>query len=130
MYKCRDNVRWKVGDRVMVHMLGTVKGIAWKFVCAFNGPYQVVALTSTNAGIQLVDKPKESTCSTIFVALECLHPCPGELKNVSWTGHNTKRAPQSSQCLFPLRQSNSYHILVPPHVHIPDLSELLYIHVV
>ena len=65
----------------MVHMPGTVKGKAWKFARAFYGPYRVVALTSTNAEVRLVDKPEENT---IFVALEWLRPCPGELKNVSW----------------------------------------------
>ena len=90
--KCRENVSWKIGDRAMVHMPGTVKGKAWKFARAFYGPYRVVALTSTNAEVRLVDKPEENT---IFVALERLRPCPGELKNVSWTGHHTKRAPRS-----------------------------------
>ena len=59
----------------MVHMPGTITGKAWKFARAFYGHYRVVALTSTNAEVRLVDRPEEST---ICVALECLHPCPGE----------------------------------------------------
>ena len=76
----------------MVHMLGTVKGKAWKSVSAFYGPHRVVALISTNAEVRLVDKLKEST---MFVAFERLCPCPVELKNDSWTRHNKKHTPRS-----------------------------------
>jgi hypothetical protein len=60
-------IRWKVGDRVMVHMPGTIKGKAWKFARAFYGPYRILTITPTNAEVRLVDKPEERP---IFVALD------------------------------------------------------------
>ena len=96
--KSDEKARWRIGDRVMVHMPGTVKGKAWKLARAFYGPYRVISLTSE---VRLVDKPQDST---IFVALERLRPCPGELKNVSWSGHTrkrTQRARKSQQVPVP-----------------------------
>ena len=50
---------------------------------AFHGPYRVLMITPTNAEVRLVDKPEERS---IFVALERLRMCPGEMKDVSWSG--------------------------------------------
>ena len=47
----------KVGDRVMVHMPGSVKGKAWKLVRPYHGPYRVISVTPTNAEVRLVDEP-------------------------------------------------------------------------
>lgn len=38
-------IQWKVGDRVMVHMPGTIKGKAWKFARALYGPYRILTIT-------------------------------------------------------------------------------------
>ena len=38
----------KVGDRVMVHMPGSVKGKAWKLVRPFHGPYRVLRVCNSN----------------------------------------------------------------------------------
>ena len=54
-----QEIKWKVGDRVMVHMPGTIKGKVWKFARAFYGPYRVLTITPTNAEVRLVDKPEE-----------------------------------------------------------------------
>ena len=67
----------------MVHMPGTVKGKAWKFVRAFYGPYRILMITPTNAEVRLVDKPEERS---IFVVFERLRMRPGEMKDVSWSG--------------------------------------------
>ena len=56
----------KIGDRVMVHMPGEVKGKSWKLARPFHGPYRVLSLTPTNAEVRLVDCP---TSESIFVAL-------------------------------------------------------------
>ena len=87
-------IRWKEGDRVMVHMPGTVKGKAWKFARAFYGPYRILTITPTNAEVRLVDKPEERS---IFVALERLRTCPGEMKDVSWSGGEQRRKPATSK---------------------------------
>ena len=78
----------------MVHMPGTVKGKAWKFARAFYSPYRIITVTPTNAEVRLVDKPDDDT---IFVALDRLRSCPGELKDISWTGHSQKRARRSKK---------------------------------
>ena len=88
--KKSQEIKWKVGDRVMVHMPGTIKGKAWKFARAFYGPYRVLTITPTNAEVRLVDKPEERS---IFVALDRLRTCPGEMNDVSWSGYGQKRKP-------------------------------------
>ena len=65
--KKSQEIKWKVGDRVMVHMPGTIKGKAWKFVRAFYGPYRILTMTPTNVEVRLADKPEERS---IFVALD------------------------------------------------------------
>ena len=61
--------RFKVGERVLVHMPHEVRANAWKFACPFHGPYRIVNLTPTNAEVKLVDKPAKAS---IFVALSRL----------------------------------------------------------
>ena len=91
--KRSQEVKWQVGDRTMVHMPGTIRGKAWKFAQAFYGPYRVVAVTPTNAEVRLVDKPSEAS---IFVSLDRLRRCPGELPDVSWVGQYSPK--KSRQC--------------------------------
>lgn len=86
--KKSQEIKWKVGDRVIVHMPGTIKGKAWKFAQAFYGPYRILTITPTNAEVRLVDKLEEQS---IFIALDRLRTCPGEMKDVSWSGHEQKR---------------------------------------
>ena len=54
-------VMWHIGDRVMVHIPGTICGKAWKFARTFYDPYRVVAVTPTNAEVQLVEEPSEAS---------------------------------------------------------------------
>ena len=75
----------KVGDRVMVHMPGSVKGKAWKLVRQYHGPYRVMSVTPTNAEVRLVD---ERTRSRSFVSLSRERPCYSEITDVSWSGSN------------------------------------------
>ena len=70
-----------VGDHVMK---GSVKGKAWKFSRPYHGPYRVVAVTSTNAEVKLMDDP---TADSIFVSLDRVHRCYPELPDHSWTGN-------------------------------------------
>ena len=92
--KKSKKMEWKVGDRAMVHMPGTIKGKAWKFARAFYGPYRVIAVTPTNAEVRLVDKPEEAS---IFISLDHLRVCPGELPDVSWSGHTQKQKSQNQK---------------------------------
>ena len=72
----------KVGDRVMVHMPGSVKGKAWKLVRPFHGPYRVVCVTTTNAEVRLVDQPGADAI-ILFVSLSRVCPCYSEMADVS-----------------------------------------------
>ena len=84
----------KVGDRVMVHMPGTVKGKAWKLVRPFHGPYRVVSVTPTNAEVRLVDQPE---ANSIFVSLSRVRPCYSEMADVSWSGNNKSQKKNRKQ---------------------------------
>ena len=84
----------KVGDRVMVHMPGTVKGKAWKLVRPFHGPYRVVSVTPTNAEVRLVDQPE---ADSIFVSLSRVRPCYSEMADVSWSGNNKSQKKNRKQ---------------------------------
>ena len=80
----------------MVHHPGVVKSRAWKFARPFYGPYEVLALTSTNAEVRLVDHPSDPS---IFVSLDRLRPCYAEMSNDVWVGHRRPRTaarPESS----------------------------------
>ena len=78
----------KVGDRVMVHMPGSVKGKAWKLVRPYHGPYRVISITPTNAEVRLVDEPG---ADALFVSLSRVRPCYSEIADVSWSGSNKPR---------------------------------------
>ena len=73
----------EVGQRVMVHMPGEVKGSTWKFARPFHGPFRVICLTPTNAEVRLVDEPKSES---IFVSLDRVRRCHEELPDKSWRG--------------------------------------------
>ena len=51
--KQQKSKEFKVGDRVKVHMPGTIKGKVCKFAGAFYGPYRVLTITPTNAEVRL-----------------------------------------------------------------------------
>ena len=87
--KRSKDVKLKVGDRVMVHMKGTIKGKAWKFSRPYHGPYRVVTVTGSNAEVRLVDDP---AADSIFVSLDRVKPCYPELPDISWTGHTKRKA--------------------------------------
>ncbi len=57
----------KVGDKVMVYFPNLAQGKAWKFARPYCGPYQVLALTPTNAEVRLWNDPQDKP---IFVALD------------------------------------------------------------
>ena len=84
----------KVGDRIMVHMPGSVKGKAWKLVRPFHGPYRVVSVTPTNAEVRLVDQPG---ADAIFVSLSRVRPCYSEMADVSWSGSNKSQKKNKKQ---------------------------------
>ncbi len=82
----------KIGDRVMVYFPDQVKGKAWKLAWPYHGPYKVLALTPTNAEVCLIGSPQSNS---IFVALDCIHTCPEEMTNETWTGLNPTKPRQS-----------------------------------
>ena len=59
--------KFKVGDRVMIHMPSAVTGKAWKLAITFHGPYRVLDVTPTNIEAKLVD---DSDSDSIFVAVD------------------------------------------------------------
>ena len=79
----------KVGDIVMIHMPGTVKGKAWKLVKPFHGKYRVVSVTPTNAEVKLANQT--GIDAIIFVSLSRVHPCYSEMADVSWSGNSKSR---------------------------------------
>ena len=80
--------RYKVGDRVMVHMPHEATGKAAKLAWPYFGPYRILSVTPTNAEVRLIDKPDESS---IFISLSRIRPCYAELSDTSWSGHTRKR---------------------------------------
>ena len=80
----------RVGDRVMVHNPGEVKGKAWKLA------------RPNNAEVVLVDRPQDPA---IFVSLDHVRPCYAELSDTLWTGRKRRKRsrrknevpPQSSE---------------------------------
>ena len=86
--KNSKDVKLNIGDRVMVLMKGVIKGKAWKFACPFHGPYRIVALTTNNAEVRLVDEP---TADSIFVSLDRVRRCYPELPDKSWTGRSKRK---------------------------------------
>ena len=65
----REEVSFKKGDRVFVHMPGKKRGKAHKFSCPFQGPYGITSIWETGAEVVLVDKPQ---AGAIQVALNRL----------------------------------------------------------
>lgn len=76
-------MKLKVGDRVMVHFPNQVKGKAWKLARPYFDPYKVLSLTPTNAEVQLMDAPKDSS---IFVSLDRVRLCYEEMTDDVWAG--------------------------------------------
>ncbi len=92
--------QYEVGDRVMVHMPGEVRGKAWKLARPFHRPFRVLGLTPSNAEVRLVDQPD---ADTIFISLDRIRPCYPEQPDVSWSGHRKrscrrKRKANTSSC--------------------------------
>ena len=91
----------KVGDKVMVYFPDQVKGKAWKLARPYHGPYEVLALTPTNAEVRLASSPQDGA---IFVALDRIRICPEEMSDETWTGlkptktkQNSKKEPRTSK---------------------------------
>ena len=81
--------KYRVGDRVFVHMPGDVSGKAWKFARPFHGPYRILELTPTNASVRLVNRPQDTP---IFVSLQRIRMCPKEIPDEkSWSGQKQQR---------------------------------------
>lgn len=58
--------QFKPGDRVMIHMPGTVSGKAWKLARPYHGPYRVISVTPTNVEARLIE---DVDAEPIFVAV-------------------------------------------------------------
>ena len=86
--------KYRVGDRVMVHMPHKSTGKAAKLARPFFGSYRIINITPTNAEVRLVDKPDENS---IFVSLSRVRPCYAELPNVSWKGHTPRKTRNKRQ---------------------------------
>ena len=75
--------QFKPGDRLMIHMPGTVSGKAWKLARPYHGPYRVISGTPTNVEAQLID---DIDAEPIFVAVNRIRPCPADLSDTAWKG--------------------------------------------
>ena len=71
-----------------MHMPHEATGKAAKLVRPFLRPYRILAVTSMNAEVRLVDKPDNPP---IFVSLGRAQPCYEEISDVSWSGHSPRR---------------------------------------
>ena len=94
----------KVGDRVMVHMPGSIKGNEWKLVRPFHGPYRVLSTTQTNAEIHLVDQPQSES---IFVSLSRIRPCYSEMSDISWSGHGKCKSSNKKKGAKPIQHGSN-----------------------
>lgn len=65
-----------VGDRVFIYMPSAKKGKAYKFARPFHGPFRVVELTTNDAKVCPVNRPK---ADPIFVSLDRVRHCPKEI---------------------------------------------------
>ena len=54
---------------MMVYVLGDVLGKNWKLARPYHGPYRILSITPTNAEVQLIKNPEESS---LFVAISRL----------------------------------------------------------
>ena len=99
--KSAQEPKVRVGDRVMVHMPGELKGKDHKLARPYHGPYCVLKVTSNNAEVVLVDQPK---VSSIFVALNRVRLCYPEQTDETWTGARKRRKRRGKKRL-PSRRS-------------------------
>lgn len=79
------DIKYKAGDRIMVHMPHECTGKAAKLARPFFGPYHVISATPTNVAVRLLDRPDDPS---IFVALSRVRRYYDELPNVLWQGHS------------------------------------------
>ena len=99
--RASENPKYRIGDRVMVYMPGDVAGKDWKLARPYHGPFRIVSVTPTNAEIQLIERPSDST---LFVAISRLRRCYPELPvDVSWTGRKKKSKRKSRSGRVPQR---------------------------
>ena len=80
--------KFKVGDRVMIHMPAAVSGKSWKLARPYHGPYRVIGTTSTNIEARLVD---DVDADSIFVAVNRVRPCCPSQPDTRWTGPRRRR---------------------------------------
>ena len=78
--------KFKVGDRVMIHMPAAVSGKSWKLARPYHGPYRVIGTTSTNIEARLVDNVD---ADSIFVAVNRVRPCCPSQPDTRWTPGET-----------------------------------------
>ena len=84
----------------MLYFPDQVKGKAWKLARPYHGPYEVLALTPTNAEVHLASSPQDGA---IFIAFDRIRICP-EVSDETWTGLkpdkaklNSKKKPRTSE---------------------------------
>ena len=82
----------------MVYMAGEMQGPTRKLCRPFHGPYRIISLTSNNAEVTLIDKPKDPS---IFVALNQVCLCYDKMLDASWTGPRRKRVPKQTVQAMP-----------------------------
>jgi hypothetical protein len=80
---------FRVGDRVFLYKPAAKSGKAYKFARPYYGPYRIVEITTNDAKICPVDIPNEEP---IFVALDRLRCCPGEIGDEFWPTRAKKKA--------------------------------------
>ena len=85
--KANDH-HFQVGDRVMIHMPGTVAGKSWKLARPYHGPYRVISVTPTNVEARLVD---DVDADSIFVSVNRVRLCPPNLPDNVWIGKKKHR---------------------------------------
>ena len=83
-----NEVKLKVGDRVMVYMPSELQGDEHKLRCPYYGPYRVLNVTETNAEVHLIDSPNDDP---IFVNLNRICLCHPEQGITTRTGEKKKR---------------------------------------
>ena len=106
--KARE-VKYQIGDRVMVYMPHEDTGKLRKLALPYHGPYRVLELKTNGVVIRPVDKPQEPT---ILVNIDRVTHCPVELPDVSWLGkrkrarRRKRRIEKDENSVRPLRQSS------------------------
>uniref|UniRef100_A0A914XA95 RNA-directed DNA polymerase n=1 Tax=Plectus sambesii TaxID=2011161 RepID=A0A914XA95_9BILA len=79
--------RYQVGERAFVHMPLETLNKDRKLSRPNYGPYEITAISDTNADLQLVDDDQVR----LSVALDRLRPCYKEVPNISYTGRSKRR---------------------------------------